>query len=184
MSTLSQPDDNMIPGQTYTFQLKCTNYVLLPSTDTIQVDIGNNAPEFVADLHVTSPSLTSLYNCQFTYQGDGSDVITDVANSLIAAIGAGSSDSFTFVGAVPDTAQSITISPGSAAQKVSDAVGDAVNKATQGAAKNIADAAQTVLGPVEILLILAVGLVAVLIFTAGKSGGVNISEFGAKIGGK
>jgi hypothetical protein len=182
--TLSQPDDNMIPGQTYTFQLKCTNLLTLPSSGTIQSDLQNNAPSFVADLQVTSPTLTSLYNCQFTYSGDGTDVIADVANSLIAAIGQGSSDSFVFVGAVADTAQSITITPGSATQKVVDTVGDAIHNATQGAASDIAGAAQKVLTPIEVLLVIAVGLVALLIFTSGKAGGVNISEFGAKIGGK
>lgn len=184
MANLSQPDDNMIPGQTYTFQLSLANWVVTPSTHTIQTDLENNAPEFVADIQVTSPTFTPFYNCQFTYKGDGSDVIADVANTLIAAIQQGSNDSFKFVGAVADTAQSITVSIGSASQKVVDSVGSAVNSATQGAAKNIADAAQKVLTPIEVLLVVAVGLVALLIFTSGKAGGVNVSEFGAKIGGK
>jgi hypothetical protein len=173
----------MIPGQTYTFQLKCSNLLTLPSSGTIQVDLQNNAPGFVSDAQVTSPTLTSLYNCQFTYTGDGTDVIADVANSLIAAIQQGSNDLMTFVGAVADTAQSITVTAGNAAQKVSDTVGAAVSQATQGAASNIASAAQKVLTPIEVLLVIAVGLVALLIFTSGKAGGVNVSEFGAKIGG-
>jgi F0F1-type ATP synthase beta subunit len=174
----------MVPGQTYTFQLKCSNYILIPSTNTIQTDIGNNAPDFIQDLQVTSPFGIPIYNCQFTYSGDGSDVIMDVANSLITACQVGSSDNFVFVGAVPDTAQSIQVSIGNAAQKVSDTVGDAINKATQGAAKDVADAAQKVLTPIEVMVAIAVGLVVILILTAGKVGGVNVSEFGAKIGGK
>lgn len=184
MATLSQPDDNMIPGQTYTFQLQCSNVVILPSSHTIQTDLENNAPSFVGNLQVTSPFTTSLYNCQFTYQGDGTDVISDVANALIAAIQQGSNDSFIFVGAVADVASTITVNPATAAQKVTDTVGDAISKATQGAASNVAAAAQKVLTPIEVMLVIAVGLVALLIFTSGKAGGVNVSEFGAKIGGK
>lgn len=184
MATLSQPDDNMIPGQTYTFQLNCSNVLTLPSSHTIQSDLEQNAPNFTGNVMVTSPALTSLYNCQFTYTGDGSDVISDVANSLIAAIQQGSSDSMVFVGAVPDTAQTIAVTPGTAVQKVTDTVGSAISGAAQGAAKTIADSAQTILTPIEVLLVIAVGLVAILIFTSGKAGGVNVSEFGAKIGGK
>lgn len=186
MSTLSQPDDNMIPGQTYTFQLKLNNWFVTPSTDTIHQDLVNNAPSFVSDLQVTSPGvyITGLYNCQFTYSGDGSDVISDVANSLISAVSQGSGDNLTFVGAVPDSAQSISVSLSSAAQKVTDSVGNAVSQATQGAAKNVADAAQKVLTPIEIAVAILVGLVVIVIFTAGKSGGVSASETGLNIGGR
>jgi hypothetical protein len=174
----------MIPGQTYTFQLKLTNWISAPSVDTVRVDLENNAPSFVSNVQVTSPMFTSLYNCQFTYNGDGSDVISDVAQSLLNATKQGSNDSFTFIGAVADTAQSITMSPGTAAQKVVDSVGAAVDKAVQGVAKSTADAAQKVLSPIEMLLILAVGLVVVVIFTTGKAGGVAATpEGGFRIGG-
>lgn len=184
MSTaLCQPDDNMVPGQTYTFQFKNSNLIESFSTDTVTQDIANNAPSFISNVQVTSPSLTSLYNCQFTYSGDGTDVISDVANELIAAVQTGSSDSMTFIGAVADTASSITISLSSAAQSVSDTVGNAVNNAVQGVAKSTAQAAQTILSPIEMLLIVAVGLVVLVIFTSGKAGGVSASETGLNIGG-
>lgn len=183
MATLSQPDDNLIPGQTYTFQLALDNWVVTPSTHTIQTDLENNAPDFVGNVMVTSPSFTGLYNCQFTYKGDGSDVVSDVANSLLTAIQQGSNDTFKFVGAVADTASSITVTPGSAAQKITDSVGAAISQATQGAAKNIADAAQKAFTPIEIMAVIAVGLIVLLIFTSGKAGGVNLSETGARIGG-
>lgn len=184
MAMLSQPDDNMIPGQTYTFQLKLNNWLAVPSTHIVQSDLEQQAAGFVADVQVTSPPLTSLYNCQFTYQGDGSDVISDVANMLLAAIKAGSNDDFVFIGAVADTAQSITVTPGTAAQSVVDNVGAAVNSATQGAAKTIADSAQKLLTPIEIAVGILVGLVVLIIFTSGKAGGVTASETGLKIGGK
>ena len=183
-TVLSQPDDNLVPGQTYTFQFKLSNWFGVPSTDIVQTDITNNAPNFVEDLQVTSPSLTSLYNCQFTYNGDGSDVVSDVASSLAAAIKTGSGDNMTFIGAVPDTAQSITVSPSTAAQKISDSVGSAVNSALTGAGKTIADTAQNVLTPIEIALAIVVGLVVLVIFTSGKAGGVSASAEGVNIGGK
>lgn len=183
-ASLCQPDDNMIPGQTYTFQFKLANWIEVPSTSTIQSDIAANAPAFVANVQVTSPSLTSLYNVQFDYQGDGSDVISDVANSLLAAFQQGSGDNFTFIGAVSATAQSITVSLGSAAQTISDSVGTAVNSAIQGAAKTAAQSAQTVLSPIELALVLIVGLAAFLIFTSGKAGGVSAGPGGLDIGGK
>ena len=186
MSTpnLCQPDDNMIPGQTYTFQFKLSNWIEVPSTSTVQSDITNNAPSFVADVQVTSPTLTSLYNCQFTYNGDGSDVVSDVANELLAAFQQGSSDSFTWIGAVAAPASSVVVTPSSAIASIGDSVGSAVTSAVQGVAKNTANAAQTVLAPIEILLILAVGLVAFLIFTSGKAGGISANAAGVKIGGK
>ena len=181
-TTLCQLDDNLVPGQTYTFQLKCSNWLLVPSTDTVQLDITQNAPDFIGSLQVTSPVTTSLYNCQFTYGGDGTDVVSDVANELIAACLTGSNDNFTFIGAVPNTAQSITVSISSAAQTVSDTVGAAVSNATSGVAKDVANAAQTVLTPIETLLVVAVVLVAVLIYTSGKAGGVDIAGVGG-VGG-
>lgn len=182
-AALCQPDDNLIPGQTYTFQFKNSNWVESFSTDTVTQDIVNNAPGFISDVQVLSPSLTSLYNCQFMYSGDGTDVVADVANEIIAAVKTGSSDSMTFIGAVADTAASISISLSSAAQTVSDTVGNAVNAAVQGAAKSTAQAAQEILSPIEMLVIVAIGLIVLVIFTAGKAGGVSASETGFNIGG-
>lgn len=183
MANLSQPDDNLIPGQTYTFQLNETGFAWLASAADVQAALIANAPDFLGDLQVTSPFTTSLYNCQFTYKGDGSDVVSDVANSIVGAANQGTGKTFVFVGAVPDTAQTITVSPSNAAQKVGDAVSDAVNKAADSASKAAAKAAQNLLTPVEIAVgILAIIIIAI-IFTAGKSGGVNVSEFGASVGG-
>jgi len=183
MATLSQPDDNMIPGSTYTFQMNLSGLQWPPSTGDVTNALIANAPEFVGDLQVTSPFTTTVYNCQFTYKGDGSDVIQDVGNSLIAALQTGLGKTFTFVGAVPDTAQTITVNPSTAATKVGDVVSDAVNKATGAASSAAAKAAQNLLTPIEIAVgILAIIVIAV-IFTAGKSGGVNVSEFGASVGG-
>lgn len=182
-TALCQPDDNLIPGQTYTFQLKNNNLILIPSANTIQQDIQAQAPSFVSNIQVTSPTLTALYNCQFNYTGDGTDVVSDVANELIAAIKTGSNDDLVFVGAVADTASSVTVSLSTAGQKIVDNVGQAVNDAVTGAAKTTADAAQKLLDPIEILLFIVIGAIVLIIFTAGKAGGVSASETGLNIGG-
>lgn len=184
MATLAQPDDNLVPGQTYTFQFNSAGLQWPPSAADVQSALTNNAPTFLSDLQVTSPFTTTLYDCQFDYSGDGSDVVSDVASSMITAIQTGISKSFTFVGAVPDTSQSITVSPSNAAQKVSDAVGAAVNNAVQGAAKTTAQAAQNLLTPIEIAVGILAVIVVLIIFTAGKSGGLNVSELGVSVGGR
>lgn len=171
----SQLDDNMIPGSTYTFQLKLENLIRLPSTSTIQQDLNNNAPSFVDNnLQVTiadtlSP-FSNIYNVQFTYNGDGTDVISDVANSIIVAISNGSSDSFTLVGAVADVA------PGGI---LTGTINDTIDKLTQGVGKG----AQNLLTPIEVAIAVVIGLVVLVIFTSGKAGGVSASETGVSVGG-
>lgn len=187
MAQLCQPDDNLVPGQTYTFQLKSENWVVPVSSDTVTQDLNGNAPSFISNLQVSSPTLTSLYNCQFTYSGDGSDVVSDVANELIAAVQTGSGDSMSFVGAVADTASSITVSPTNAVQTVTDSVTDAVNnalnKVVANTTKTAATGVQNLLTPVEVAVgILALVIIAI-IFTSGKAGGFSASETGLNIGG-
>ena len=175
MSTPSQLDDNMIPGQTYTFQLKLGNLISMPSTGTVQQDIVANAPAFISNLQVTTADtinpFNDTYNLQFTYTGDGSDVVSDVASSLIAATQQGSNDKFSFVQAIPDTADS------------TGTINQTLDSIAQGVTKTTANAAQNLLTPVEWALVLVVGLVVLVIFTSGKAGGVSASAEGLKIGG-
>jgi hypothetical protein len=182
MSTVSQPDDNMIPGQTYTFQMNMTGIAWPPSTGDVTTAIVNNAPQFCSNVQVTSPFTTTLYNIQFDYSGDGTDVISDVGASLVQAL-ATLGKSFEMKGAVQDTAASITVSPSNAASKVGDAVSDAINKTVQSVTKTTAQGAQNLLTPIEIAVGIVVLLVVVLIFTAGKAGGVSGGPEGFKIGG-
>lgn len=186
-AALCQPDDNLIPGQTYTFQFKNSNWIESFSTDTVTSDITANAPSFVSSLQVTQPSLTSLYNVQFSYSGDGTDVVSDVANELIAAVQTGSGDSMSFIGAVPDTASTITVSPTNAVNTVTDsvtsAINNAVNKVVTNTTQTAATGVQNLLTPVEIAVgILAIVVIAI-IFTSGKAGGVSASATGLNIGG-
>ena len=92
MATLLQLDDNLVNGQTYTFAFICHNWLLNPSDQTIVNDIIGYAPDFIQ-----SPSVTDflgVYKVTFAYEGDGSDVVSDVQNSIMAAVLAGSGDQF------------------------------------------------------------------------------------------
>lgn len=140
MATVFQLDDNLRNGLTYTFQFKCTNWLVLPSVTTVQQDIVANAPDFLTSLGVTSPFTTSLYNVQFTYEGDGSDVVSDVANELIAAVQAGSNDGMVLVGAVQASAVDVTVTPLQAAAQVEQTV-------TSGVKQAATDVTQAVLQP-------------------------------------
>ena len=99
-----QNDDNLSPGITYTFSFKSCNTFFDGSTATILGDIQASAPDFIGSVSVNySTAFTNLaslwatfLNVTFTYTGDGSDVVSDVANALIACFQSGSNDCFTF----------------------------------------------------------------------------------------
>jgi hypothetical protein len=46
MTTVSQPDDNLIPGQTYTFQLDMTGFHFPPSASDVQGALQQQGPTF------------------------------------------------------------------------------------------------------------------------------------------
>lgn len=189
MSQASQPDENLIPGQTYTFQLQLKNWITSPSVNTVQSDLQSGAPDFVNNnLQVTIAStlnpLNNTYNVQFTYNGDGTDVVSDVASSIIQTIQQGSGDTFEFMSAYAEPAGSVS----------SSGVGDTINSAVSSATKTLTDtvnqlttqaskSTQEILTPVEIAVGIVVVLVVFLIFTAGKSGGVSAGPEGVSVGG-
>lgn len=178
MATALQADDNLTPGQTYTFQLKCNaTFCFSDLTNTIQNDLAQWGPNFLSALQVSSPSLTSLYNCQFTYSGDGSDVVADVGAQLVSAVQQGSNDSVIFIGAVGAPASAIAVTPGNAAAQIGAAINQGVQGAVNSATKTAAQGVQNILTPIEVLVVLLAALVGVLIFTAGKSGGIKTPTF-------
>lgn len=174
-TTPIQLDDNLVNGQTYTFQLRCTNWIINPSASTIQQDLVDNAPDFLTSLQVTSPFTTSLYNCQFTYEGDGSDVVSDVANSMIAACLVGSNDNMVLQGAVMASASDITVSISNAAQQAEQAASNAVTKVGTDAAKAATDTINQALKGLLPLLLVVVGLVLVVLPSLVKSTRTKVS---------
>jgi len=93
-------DDNLVNNVTYTFVFQCNNLFSNPSASTLANDIQQNAPNFLTSVQVVAETGTAnkgWYNIVFTYEGDGSDVVSDVAQSLITAFLQGSSDNFTYM---------------------------------------------------------------------------------------
>jgi hypothetical protein len=192
VSTLQEIDANMIPGQTYTFKLSLDNWVTKPSTSKLQQDLMMNAPTFVDnDLQVTYEDpgftihvLTNIYDIQFTYSGDGSDVISDVAASIVSAIKAGSNDDFTFIQAYAASSADANTDPsGGILDQIIKPVTDAITKTTDKLGQQASKTTQDILTPIEIAVGIVVILVIAIIFTAGKSGGASVGPTGASVGG-
>lgn len=90
-------DDNLVNGQRYTFVMASTDWFSTPGTGVIQSDFVQLAPDFLTQLVVQY--LKPNFYVVFTYEGDGSDVVSDVANSMVAAAAAGSGNGLGFAGA-------------------------------------------------------------------------------------
>lgn len=183
MSDALQLDDNLSNGQTYTFVLQLQNWITSPDDATIQNDIVANAPDFITSLQVTHQERffsQDYYNIQFTYEGDGSDVVSDLAGALVAAIQAGSNDNFIFVQALGAPASAVTSqavqavqSAGTVLSQAATQVGSAAGTITSGTLSGATSGLGAWLVPV--ILVLAV----VLLFQLGGIGGVRKSLQGA-----
>jgi hypothetical protein len=140
-------DFNLVNGQTYTFQFYCNNlFCFSDLSTTIFNDIIAQAPSFLTSVGVSSPTgggwfaaTKALYNVQFTYEGDNTDVVSDVAASIVAAVKAVSNDDIVYNGGVAATARSITVTP---AQAVAATAQVAVS-ATKTAITDVGDVAKT-----------------------------------------
>ncbi|HLW85907.1 MAG TPA: hypothetical protein VKR60_11890 [Candidatus Sulfotelmatobacter sp.] len=90
------PDSNLVNGQRYIFRFRL-HMLSPPDTETVRQDIATSKSEFIGlPVGVTwapEPSVKTKktrpvypgYKVQFTYIGRGRDVVSDVANALIAA---------------------------------------------------------------------------------------------------
>jgi len=180
---LLQLDDNLVNGQTYTFTLQLQNWITSPSDATVQQDLIDNAPDFLTSLQVTHQERFfsgDYYNVQFTYEGDGSDVVSDLASLLVGAIKAGSNDNFVFVqaigaaaSAVQSQATQVVAAAGGVLTDVGTQVGKAAGQVTSGALGGATQGLGAWLVPV--ILVLAI----VLLFQLGGVGGVRRSLQGA-----
>jgi hypothetical protein len=174
--TPMQPDDNLVNGNVYTFQFQNENYFLAASNDTLTADIVAQAPTFVTAVQVLTPSISftlgdtsfykTLYNVQFTYEGDNTDVVQDVAASIVAAVLSVSGDKVSFVGAIASSGNSLVATPAAigttavqtatgAATAVLTGVGQVGTTATQQAGGIVNSALSGIL-PVLIVLVLLV----------------------------
>jgi hypothetical protein len=145
MPTLAN-DDNLQSGITYTFTFELQNIFSMPSTSVILADVANVAPSFVSSPSASWASgvglLTNYLNVTFTYSGDGSDVASDVAASLIQAFQQGSNDDFTFTQATGGTAgvtalSSTTAAVSQVATGVGEVAGTAIGATVQNASSSV-----------------------------------------------
>lgn len=174
-----QLDDNLVNGQTYTFTFQLQNWITSPSETTLTNDIVNNAPDFLQSVQVTKQERFfsgDYYNVQFTYEGDGSDVVSDLANTLVAAFASGSGDKFSFVqsigapaSAVPTQAVQAVQSAGTVLTQAGTEVGKTAGQITSGALGG----ATSGLGAWLVPVILVLGII--LLFQLGGVSGVKRS---------
>lgn len=93
---------NLVNGTTYTTTFFGNNTFFNPSNDTVLQDIIAQAPDFLTSVSVITPTLanssgsasflSSVYSVTYTYEGDGSDVLNDVNNAIVAAALSNSND--------------------------------------------------------------------------------------------
>jgi hypothetical protein len=138
-----QPDDLLVNGNVYTFQFQNENLFLAPSNDTLTADIVAQAPSFVTGVQILTPSFSftlgdtsffkTLYNVQFIYEGDNTDIVQDVAASIVAAAQVVSNDKISFVGAIQSSGNQLVATPAAIASTATQAVSSAANAAVNAA---------------------------------------------------
>src|SRR5271168_411773 len=150
-STLLTNDQALVNGQTYTFTFNGPS----ATVSSLTQDIIGQAPDFIVDA-VVVPIPGGGFNVIFTYEGDGSDLVQDVASSIVAAGLAVNNDQLGFVSASVQTTVGQAIQPTIATQ-VAGSIADQTalaNSANAAAAKQ--DSASLTSGIVWIAVGLAV----------------------------
>jgi hypothetical protein len=155
--TLVSNDLAMVNGKTYLFVFNGPGV----TTSNLASDIDAQAPDFITLSSVTALDGGGLA-VQFNYEGDGSDLVQDVASSIIAAALQGNNDSLSFVSASTQTQLvSQTIAPVIVAQ-VAASNADQANLAQQA---NKAAAAADTAQLTSIIVWVGVGIAAFLFLT-------------------
>jgi hypothetical protein len=170
-------DDNLVNGRTYTFQFQNTNTVeWFTSASTIQLDIVQNAPDFLTSLQVTDgfsvAGISSFYYVQFTYEGDGSDVVSDVAQSIIGAVLAGSQDNIVFIAGFASGAAQLPNAISSAVSSVASTVGQTAGTVVSNTLGGVSSGLSGWLIPVILVAFI------VLLFEVGGVSGLKRSVAG------
>jgi hypothetical protein len=143
-----ETDDNLQGGLTYTFSFTSCNllsYLIEPSVSNILADLANHAPSFISSPQVSwaNQLITGdVLNITFNYTGDGSDVVSDVANEIIASANDGSNDCLSFVQATTGTSgvsslNDLTTGTSQVAGAVGTGLGNIAGGITQGAASGL-----------------------------------------------
>jgi hypothetical protein len=149
VTTLVPNDTNLVNGQTYTLVFSGGS-----SASNLQQDITGQAPSFITQVVVNPLSGGSGWSVQFVYEGDGSDVVSDVASSIIAAGLAVNGDQLGFVSASQQTTVGAIIGPTVVAQTAASTA----DQTTLANAANAAAKAQDTSSLTTTLIWIAVGL--------------------------
>jgi hypothetical protein len=106
VSTILASDSNLVNGQTYVFVFNGPS----ATVGSVTQDITGQAPDFVTQVQVTSiPG--GGFNVQFVYEGDGSDLVQDVASAIVGAALAVNNDQLGFVSASVQTTVGQVLAP-------------------------------------------------------------------------
>jgi hypothetical protein len=160
--TLLSNDTNLTNGQTYTFTFNAPSV----SVNDLIDDINQQAPDFLSQVQVV-PISGGGYNVVFVYEGDGSDVVQDVASAIVSAALMVNNDNLTFVSAsVQTVVQGQTVSVGTALASTV-AAQTAASNTDQSKLANAANAAAAAADSSQLTTIIiwvVVGVVALLLF--------------------
>jgi hypothetical protein len=154
VSTALSNDTNLVNGKVYTFIFTGGS-----SAANLADDIQEQAPSFLTQVVVNPLSGGSGFSVQFTYEGDGSDVVSDVASSIVAAGIAVNGDNLGFVSASQQTTVGAIIGP----TITSQVAASNVDQSTLAASANAAAKAQDTSSLTTTLIWIAVGLAAFLL---------------------
>lgn len=152
-------DANLVNGQQYVFSFQAQANT---TASSLQDDIAQQAPSFLMMVSVIpgTGSSTGFFNVVFTYEGDGSDVVTDVASAIVGAAFAVNGDALAFLQASQQKTVGQIIQPVINAQVTASASNQATLAGQANAAAKTQDTAQLT----SLIVWAVVGLGAFLVF--------------------
>jgi hypothetical protein len=106
VTTMLQNDAPLTNGQTYQFVFTGPG----ASVASVTADIVGQAPDFLTQVNVTA-ILGGGFQVSFVYEGDGSDLVQDVASSIVGAALAVNNDQLGFVSASVQTTVGQILAP-------------------------------------------------------------------------
>jgi hypothetical protein len=129
-----QSNDNLINGNSYVFIFSAQAGATAAS---IAADIAGQAPAFMTMVQVALSS-SGDFNVQFTYEGDNTDVVSDVASSIVSAGMQVNQDQLSFVNAVNNSTVGALLAPTIAQQQQASITeqGNLANATNAAAAKS------------------------------------------------
>jgi hypothetical protein len=135
-------DTNLTNGDVYTFSFQAQGGNT--TIASLQQDIQQQAPSFITQVTVVQGTGTSapFFNVQFTYEGDGSDVVTDVASAIIAAAWAVNGDGLAFLQASEQVTVGQVLQPVIASQVTQSSANQTSLATSANAAAKAADQSQ------------------------------------------